>query len=109
MSGDGFDGEVVGASSLLSAGFQDGEHRFDETAARVALRAERELPPVHGLTQRALGRVVGGLDLVVIHEGPQPLGMPDQLRAGGLRGAGDGIHAAQQKTIDLLRKGCACD
>ena len=70
---NGFGDEVEGAAFLLAAGFDDGEHRFDEAAAVGALRAERELSPDHGVTQGPLAGVVGRLDPLDANERPQPI------------------------------------
>jgi hypothetical protein len=40
---------VEDVSSLLAAGFDDGEHGFDEAAPRGDLRAEGELAPDDGV------------------------------------------------------------
>ena len=66
-------GEVVeGTAALLAAGFDDGQHRFQETAAAGALRSEGELAPDDGVTQRAFARVVRRLDTFLADERPEP-------------------------------------
>ncbi len=51
--------ELKGRSILLSAGFDDGEHPFEKTAAGGALGAEAQLALIYGGTQRTFGRVLG--------------------------------------------------
>jgi len=52
-------GEVLeGVAALLAAGLDHRQHRFHEAAAGGALRAERELAPDDGVTQRAFARIV---------------------------------------------------
>ncbi len=63
--------EVEGVSSLLAAGFDDGEERFDEAAAAFALGAERQCPPDDRVTQRLLRAVVGRFDTGDVGEGPE--------------------------------------
>ena len=66
---------------LAAAGFDDRQHPLDEPAARGRLRAEGQLPPDHGVTQRLLGGVVGRLDAFDFHEGPQVLAVLPQFLA----------------------------
>ena len=69
-------GEVLeGAAALLAAGLDDRKHRLHEAAAAGALRAERELPPDDGMTQRAFARVVRRLDAFLADERPEPIAM----------------------------------
>ena len=66
---------------MLAAGFDSGEHRFDEAAARGALRAEGELAPDDGVPQRAFAGVVRRFDAVVLEKGPKPVAMRVQFAA----------------------------
>ena len=61
---EGLDDELENAAALFSAGFDDGQHRFDEAAATFALSAETQLAPDHSVTQAAFARIVGRLDFL---------------------------------------------
>ena len=75
MDGDGL-AEVGGdEASLLPAGFDDGEHGFDEAASASAVRAEGELAPNDAVSQGAFADVDRGLDSRAIHESPEPRAM----------------------------------
>ena len=68
---DGGGDEVEDAAALLTAGFDHGQHRFHEAAARVALRAERQLAPDHEVSQGAFLAIVGRFHARLIHEQPK--------------------------------------
>jgi hypothetical protein len=59
VGGNGLGDEVEDADVLFAAGFDGCEHRLHEPTAGRTLRAKREFPPNHGVTQRALAGVVG--------------------------------------------------
>ncbi len=72
MSFDRIGQEGKDVAALLAAGFNHRQHGLDEPAAGAALRAERQLSPNHGMTQRTLARVVGRFDPLAPQERPQP-------------------------------------
>ena len=73
MSLNGFDEVGEHRTILQSARFGDGQHAFDKSASRFALRAKAEFTIDHSWTQCALGRVVRGLDCLDFGEGSKPL------------------------------------
>ncbi len=75
----GDEGEDV--ATLLAAGLDHRQHRLREPAAAGALRAKRELPPDHCMTQRPLARIVSRLDPFVSQKRPQPLAVFVQFPA----------------------------
>jgi hypothetical protein len=57
-----FSDEGEDAPGLLATGFDDGEDRLHEPTSPFTLRAARQLPPDHRVTQGSLGAVVRGFD-----------------------------------------------
>ena len=95
-------GEVVeGGPVLLATGLDDCQHRFDKTAAVIALCAKRKLAPNDTVTKGPLAAVVRGFDPVVFHVGPEPLAMIVQLLAHADQPRVATKHAAQQQGVDL--------
>ena len=80
-----FDDPGVDIAVLATARFDHGEHALDKLAAAARLRAKRELPPDHGVTQRLFRGVVGRLDSFDVHERPQVFAMLNQLFAKAMR------------------------
>src|SRR5688572_21890241 len=79
-------------------------HAFDKARARFALGTETTLAPLHTRTDRALSRIVRGLDAFNLHEGPQGFATLEKLAAGPL-GLGDPTLATRfQETLHLAAK-----
>ena len=95
-----------GIALLLVAGDDHAEQGFHEAAAVLALRAEREFAPDHGVTQTSLGGVVGGFDAVDIEEGPQPFAMVVQLLAHADQSWVAAEDSAQQERVHLIANWC---
>ena len=82
--GLGFEGggqDIEDIAVLLAAGFDDGEQGLDEAAAGVALGAEREFAPDHGVAQDLFGAVVGRLRTGVGEEHPELVPAIEEVRA----------------------------
>ena len=95
---DGVGKPSEGVAVLASAGFDDGEQSFDESAAGRGLRAEREFSPDDGVPQRLLGGVVGRLDAGDIDEGPEVFLVLDEFPAEATRARVE--VTAQQQRVD---------
>jgi hypothetical protein len=98
----GFDGggdEGKRIAALLAAGFDHREHRLDEATSARALRAKRELPPNHGMTQRTLAGVVRRFHSFMPQQRPQPLAMLVQLPTHALHPSIAALGAAQQQYV----------
>ena len=100
-SGGGGGHELKDVARLLTAGFDDGQERFDEATALRALGVEAEFTRDDRRTKCSLAGVVWGLDASVVEERPQPAAVLQQSLAGarGLRVT----TAQQQQSFDPRR------
>ena len=76
---------------LLATGFDHAQHRFHESAAGSALRAERQLSPNHRVPQRSLAGIVCRLDIIVLQKRLQVVHAIQNVLAHA------GVFAAQPK------------
>ena len=90
-----------GVAALLAAGLDHRQHCLDKAAAGRTLRAERQLPPNHRMTQRSLARIVGWLDPFVSQKRPQPKPMFVQFSTRAARVGMTTLGAAQQQSLYL--------
>ena len=87
--------------AFLAATRLDGRQQpLHEATAGGRLGAERELPPNDRVSQRLLGRVVGGLDALDVDEGPQPFAVFLQLLAEAVDAR---VEVAAQQVVLHLR------
>ncbi len=70
---------------LLAQRIADGEHALDESATGRAVGTEAGVTPQDAVPQGPLCRVVGGLDALLAHEGPQRRFDGSEIGAGGRR------------------------
>ena len=101
--GGGGGHELKDVAGLLTAGFDDGQERFDEATALSVLGAEAEFTPDDRRTKCSLADVVGGLDAFVVEERPQSAAVLQQSLAGarGLRVTT--AQPAKQRSFDPRR------
>ena len=77
---DGYEGK--GIATLLAAGFDHSQHRFDKATAGLALRSKRQLSPNHRMTQGSFARIVRRFDSFVPQEEVRgcPIPNPSQFQ-----------------------------
>ena len=98
---DGGSKVLKGAAALLATGLNHAQHRFRETAAGGALRAEGKLAPDDRVTQRAFARVVRRFDSFATDERPEPVTMFVQLPTHADQRRVTAPHTAQKEALHL--------
>lgn len=66
VSADSIRHEREGVVFLLAGGFDDRQLCLDKAVSVCALRAERQLPPNHGVAKGAFAAIVGYFHVLVV-------------------------------------------